>query len=218
MNKNIGVIGSGIVGQVLANGFIKHGYDVMIGTQDPAKHAMLKEKTGGKAQVGSFEATARFGGIVVLATKGTAAEAAVRTAGISTLKGKTVIDATNPIADTPPVNGVLQYFTTMNDSLMEQLQRLVPGAHFVKAFSCVGNAFMVNPDFGGVKPTMFIAGNSEVAKAEVKGILDQFGWETEDLGKAEAARAIEPLCILWCIPGFLGNGWTHAFKLLKKQP
>ena len=218
MNKNIGVIGSGIVGQVLANGFIKHGYDVMIGTQDPAKHAMLKEKTGGKAQVGSFEATARFGGIVVLATKGTAAEAAVRTAGISTLKGKTVIDTTNPIADTPPVNGVLQYFTTMNDSLMEQLQRLVPGAHFVKAFSCVGNAFMVNPDFGGVKPTMFIAGNSDEAKSDVKTILDKFGWETEDLGKAEAARAIEPLCILWCIPGFLGNGWTHAFKLLKKQP
>ncbi len=218
MNRNIGVIGSGIVGQVLANGFIKHGYDVMIGTQNPAKHAMLKEKTGGKAQVGTFEAAARFGGIVVLATKGTAAEAAIRTAGTASFRGKTVIDATNPIADTPPVNGVLQYFTTMNDSLMEHLQRLVPDAHVVKAFSCVGNAFMVNPDFGGVKPTMFIAGNSEEAKAEVKVILDKFGWETEDLGKTEAARAIEPLCILWCIPGFLGNRWTHAFKLLKKQP
>jgi hypothetical protein len=216
MKKNIGIIGSGIVGQVLANGFIKHGYDVMIGTQDPAKHALLKEKTGGKAQVGSFEATARFGSVVVLATKGSAAEAAVRAAGSTTLTGKTVIDATNPIAEAPPVNGVLQYFTAMNDSLMEQLQRLVPGARFVKAFSCVGNAFMVNPDFGGVKPTMFIAGNSEEAKAEVNVILDQFGWETEDLGKAEAARAIEPLCILWCIPGFLNNRWTHAFKLLKK--
>ena len=61
---------------------------------------------------------------------------------------------------------------------------------------------------------MFICGNDEAAKKTVSGILDQFGWETADMGKAEAARAIEPLCILWCIPGFLRNDWVHAFKLL----
>ena len=75
---------------------------------------------------------------------------------------------------------------------------------------------MVSPDFDGIKPTMFICGNDEGAKGEVKKILDQFGWETEDMGKVEAARAIEPLAALWCIPGFLQNRWTHAFKLLKK--
>ena len=86
---------------------------------------------------------------------------------------------------------------------------------FVKAFSCVGNAQMVDPQLPGGPPTMFICGNDAAAKAEVSAILAQFGWETEDLGAVEAARAIEPLCILWCIPGFLQNRWTHAYKVLR---
>jgi predicted dinucleotide-binding enzyme len=72
---------------------------------------------------------------------------------------------------------------------------------------------MVNPPME--KPSMFICGNNDEAKNAVKNILEQFGWETEDMGKAEAARAIEPLCMLWCIPGFLKGQWTHAFKLIK---
>lgn len=75
---------------------------------------------------------------------------------------------------------------------------------------------MVNPDFGGIRPSMFICGNDAGAKQAVSKILDQFGFEVEDMGSVEAARAIEPLCILWCIPGFLRNEWSHAFKLLKK--
>jgi len=216
MSQTIGIIGSGIVGQTLANGFVKHGYAVTIGTNTPEKREELKSKTNARAIVGSFEDAALFGDVVVLATKGTAAEAALRAAGIANLKGKTVIDTTNPIADAPPVNGVLQYFTSQNESLMERLQTLAPEAHFVKSFSCVGNALMVNPDFGGVKPTMFICGNHEGAKSDVKAILDQFGFEVADMGAAEGARAIEPLCVLWCIPGFLSASWTHAFKLLRR--
>jgi predicted dinucleotide-binding enzyme len=216
MGKKIGVIGSGIVGQTLANGFVKHGYDVMIATNTAAKRDELKAKTNGRAQVGSFADAARFGELIVLATKGTAAEAAVRSAGFDNLRGKTVIDTTNPIAEAPPVNGVLQYFTSPNGSLMERLQQLAPEAHFVKAFSCIGNAFMVNPDFHGVKPTMFICGNDEGAKRDVSSVLDQFGFEVADMGAVEGARAIEPLCMLWCIPGFLTNSWGHAFKLLKQ--
>jgi hypothetical protein len=212
----VGIIGSGIVGQTLANGFVRHGYDVMLGTNDTRKHADLKAKTNGKANIGTFADTAAFGDILVLAAKGGAAEAALKSCGIANLKAKTIIDTTNPIADAPPTNGVLKFFTTLDDSLMERLQRLAPEANFVKAFSCVGNVFMVNPDFNGVKPTMFICGNNDAAKANIKTILDRFGWETEDMGKAEAARAIEPLCMLWCIPGFLSNSWMHAFKLLKK--
>ena len=97
---------------------------------------------------------------------------------------------------------------------MERLQREVPGAQFVKAFNSVGNACMVNPEFKGGKPTMFICGNSDAAKQTVTRILDQFGWEAADMGKVESARAIEPLCMLWCIPGFLRNDWVHAFKML----
>jgi len=216
MSRKVGIIGSGIVGQTLANGFIKHGYEVTIGTNTPAKREELTSRTNGQAIVGSFEDAARFGDIVVLTTKGSAAEAALRAAGIDNLRGKTVIDTTNPIADAPPVNGVLQYFTSPNQSLLERLQGLAPDAHLVKSFSCVGNAFMVNPDFSGVRPTMFICGNDDDAKDEVRRILDRFGFEIEDMGKVEAARAIEPLCMLWCIPGFLNNKWTHAFKLLKR--
>jgi hypothetical protein len=214
--RKIGVLGSGIVGKVLAAGFLKHGYEVMIGTRDTGKLADWQSKNP-SGKTGSFEATAKFGDIIVLATKGHVSEEVLKLAGIQNLDGKTVIDATNPIDEkTPPVNGVLNFYTNLHDSLMERLQKVAPKANFVKAFNSVGNAFMVNPDFGGIKPTMFICGNNEQAKKEVTGILDKFGWETEDMGKAEGARAVEPLCMLWCIPGLLRNQWTHAFKLLKK--
>ena len=213
--KRIGILGSGIVGQTLANGFIKHGHEVMIGTGNAEKLADWQAATGEKGSTGSFSDAAAFGELVVLAVKGTAAEEAIMRADAKNLKGKTVIDATNPIAELPPDNGVLRFFTNLEESLMERLQKANPDIHFVKAFSCVGNAFMVNPQFPGGKPTMFICGNEDLAKTEVKLILEKFGWETEDMGKAEAARAIEPLCMLWCIPGLLRNQWTHAFKLLK---
>lgn len=212
----IGILGSGDVGRALANGFIKHGYEAMIGTRSPDKLSAWKEKAGKNGRVGSFAETAAFGEIIVLAAKGTTAKETLKMAGAEKLKGKTIIDTTNPIAEAPPENGVLKYFTTLENSLMEQLQAAFPEAHFVKAFNSVGNAFMVNPDFGGVKPTMFICGNEANAKKEVSKILDLFGFEVEDMGGVQAARAIEPLCILWCIPGFLRNQWTHAFKLLRK--
>ncbi len=214
-NKKIAVIGSGTVGQVLADGFLGEGHSVMRGSREPAKLAEWKAKAGERASVGTFAEAASFGEIVVLAVKGTAAEAAVGLCGAG-LAGKTVIDTTNPIANSPPVDGVIQYFTGPNESLMERLQKQAPEAHFVKAFSSVGNAFMVKPDFGGTKPTMFICGNDEGARKETRAVLDAFGWETEDMGTATAARAIEPLCILWCIPGMREGRWSHAFKLLKK--
>lgn len=212
--KKVGVLGSGTVGQVLADGFLKHGYEVMRGSRDASKLASWKSGAGAKASVGTFAETASFGDVVVLAVKGTAAEEAVKLAG-SGLDGKTVLDTTNPLAAAPPTNGVISYFTGPNDSLMERLQKAAPSAHFVKAFSSVGNARMVNPDFKGTRPTMFICGNDAGAKDQARAILEQFGWDTEDMGGVEGARAIEPLCMLWCIPGLLRNQWTHAFKLLK---
>lgn len=212
---NIGILGSGIVGQTLANGFLKYGHQVKIGTSDKSKLNDWLKNAGAGASVVSFNDAAEFGDIIVLAVKGTAALAVLEKAGSNNLANKTIIDATNPIAEVPPVNGVLQFFTDINSSLMEMLQSKFPSANFIKAFSCVGNSLMVNPDFNGIKPTMFIAGNNINAKAAVKEILDNFGWDVEDMGNAEAARAIEPLCILWCIPGFRENRWKHAFKLLK---
>jgi predicted dinucleotide-binding enzyme len=209
----VGVLGSGDVAKVLGSGFLKHGHEVMMGTRAPAKLADWAQQNP-QGRVGGFADAANFGDLVVLAVKGTVALDALRAAGAANLAGKVVIDATNPIAETPPVSGVLKFFTNLDDSLMERLQREFAGARFVKAFNSVGSPHMVNPQFKGGVPTMFICGNDEEAKQTVRGILDQFGWETADMGQAESARAIEPLCMLWCLPGFLRNEWSHAFKLL----
>jgi predicted dinucleotide-binding enzyme len=211
---NVGVLGSGDVAKVLAAGFLKHGHEVLLGTRTPAKLAEWGRQNP-RGKIGTFAEAAAFGEVLVLAVKGTVAAEALRAAGNANLAGKPVIDATNPIAEAPPVNGVLKFFTSLDESLMERLQREFPDARFVKAFNSVGNAFMVNPRFKDGAPTMFICGNDESAKRTVTGILDQFGWETADMGRVEAARAIEPLCMLWCIPGFLRQEWSHAFKLLK---
>jgi predicted dinucleotide-binding enzyme len=213
--QKIGVLGSGNVGTSLADGFLKHGHEVMRGSREPVKFGDWLARSGAKGRAGTFAEAARWADIVVLAVKGDAAESVLDLAGAQALAGKVVIDTTNPIASSPPVHDVLRFFTTLDDSLMERLQRRVPAARFVKAFSCVGNALMVDPKLPGGPPTMFICGNDDAAKRDVTGILDRFGWLTEDLGTTEAARAIEPLCILWCIPGLRGHGWMHALKLLR---
>jgi hypothetical protein len=210
--KKVGILGSGDVGKTLARGLSKLGYLVMLGSEDKSKRDAFKNETG--ITTGTFSETALFGDLVILAVKGSAAEK-VATSLAGALEGKTVIDTTNPIADKPPVNGVLQFFTSLDQSLMERLQKLVPGAHFVKAFSCIGNPFMIEPGFEE-KPSMFICGNDASAKKDVTELLVNAGWETEDMGMAESARAIEPLCMLWCIPGIRENSWSHAFRLMKK--
>jgi 8-hydroxy-5-deazaflavin:NADPH oxidoreductase len=208
-----GVLGSGEVGQILAKGLKDHGYQVRIGSRTPAKLADYAKRTG--IQAGTFAEVARWGEAIVLSVAGGAAEQVLALAGRDALRGKLVIDTTNPIAEEPPEQGVLKYITGPNSSLMEQLQRVYPEARFVKAFSCVGSARMVDPDFHGTRPTMFYCGDDADAKATVARILDQFGWDVEDMGGAIAARAIEPLAVLWCIPGFLRGSWTHAFHLLR---
>ena len=215
MKKKIGIIGSGSVGQTLASGFLKYGYKVMIGSRDLSKLSEWKSVSGVDGSIGSFEDAAHFGEIIVLATKGTAASDALQLAGKANLSGKTIIDTTNPIADLPPENGVLRFFSELNDSQMERLQRDFPEARFVKAFNSIGSGKMINPDFGAEKPAMFICGNDQQAKEEVAEITGLFGFEVQDMGLAEAARAIEPLCMLWCIRGFRENKWSHAFRLLK---
>lgn len=210
----IGILGSGDVAKALSSGFYQYEHEVMMGTRSPQKLAdWVTQHPGG--QISSFADTAAFGELVVLAVKGTAASEVLHAAGNVNFSGKIIVDVTNPIADEPPENGVLKFFTTLDDSLMERLQREFSDARFVKAFNSVGNAMMVNPRFSGGKPTMFICGNDAAAKKTVSEIIVQFGWEPEDMGTVEAARAIEPLCMLWCIPGLLKNDWVHAFKLLR---
>jgi 8-hydroxy-5-deazaflavin:NADPH oxidoreductase len=210
----IGILGSGDVAKSLAAGFLKNGHEVTLGTSTAAKLADWSAQHP-QARIGSFADAADFAEIAVLSVKGKAAVAAVKSAGAQRLAGKIVIDTGNPIADAAPVDGVLQFFTGGSDSLLEQLQREYPAIRFVKAFNSVGAPFMVDPVFENGPPTMFICGNDDAAKTSVRGIVEAFGWEAADMGTAVAARAIEPLCMLWCIPGLRSNEWTHAFKLLK---
>ena len=187
----------------------------MMGSRDPKKEEVAKwvAATPG-AIAGTFAEAASFGELIVLAVLGTVVEQAVQLAGPANFKGKTLIDATNPIADAPPVEGVLQFVTGPNESAAEQLQALLPEVHVVKAFNSVGSGQMINPHYEQGVPTMFLCGNDEAAKKVVSDVIRQFGWEPFDCGTIISARALEPLCILWCLPGFRQNLWTHAFKVL----
>ena len=211
----VAILGSGVVGQVLGAGFLKHGHQVMMGTRNPQQDEVTKwvAQTPG-ASAGTFAEAAGFGELIVLAVLGRVVEQVVQLAGPANLHGKTLIDATNPIADTPPIDGVLPFTTGPNESAAEKLQSLVPETHVVKAFNSVGSSQMINPHYEQGIPTMFLCGNDEAAKRAVSEIIRQFGWEPFDCGGIVAARALEPLCMLWCIPGFRQNQWTHAFKLL----
>lgn len=213
----IGIFGSGVVGQVLSKAFCLEGHPVMLGTGNPGKKEIVDlQKAMPDIKLGSFTEVAQYGDILVLAAKGSAIVDLLRKTGPAFFTGKIIIDVTNPISADPPVNGVLKFFTRPDESLMEEIQAVLPGAYVVKAFNSIGNAFMYKPPFSGEKPTMFICGNHAEAKQTVTEILEIFGWEAEDMGTAVSARPIEQLCILWCLPGFLSNQWTHAFKLLKK--
>lgn len=212
---NIGILGSGEVAKTLAQGFLQQGHAVMLGTRDAGKLAEW-QRNYDKVRIGSFKEAAQFGEVVVLSVRGSAASAALKEAGAANVRNKVILDTTNPIADAAPVNGVLQFFTDINKSLMETLQSEFAEARFVKAFNSVGSVRMVHPNYSEGVPTMFICGNDESAKKTASALIQSLGWGVADMGKVEAARAIEPLCILWCIPGFKDNQWTHAFKLLRQ--
>jgi predicted dinucleotide-binding enzyme len=214
-SKHVGILGSGDVGQSLAKGFITDGYSVMVGSRTGKKAQAVDEELDMDVPTGTFREVAEWGDLIILAVKGSAAEGVVSELA-DALTGKTVIDVTNPIADGEPEKGVLPFFTSLNESLAERIQAAAPGALVVKAWNTVGHRFMIDPEFASV-PTMPICGNDEGARKEVAEVVESFGWQVEDMGELAAARAIEPLTMLLCIPGFLRGEWNHAFKLLKQD-
>jgi predicted dinucleotide-binding enzyme len=214
----IGILGSGAVGKSLAAAFADAGNEVMLGTRDP-KAVKITEwlaSAGKGISAGTFEDTAKYGEMIVLCPLYRAVEEVIKLAGKDNLKGKIIIDTTNPIADEPPVNGVLKYTTTGRESAGEIIQNLLPDSHVVKAFNSVGSGLMYKPEFEDGQPTMFICGNNDEAKKKVSETLESFGWDILDCGSIEASNALEGLCIIWCARGFREGQWNHAFKLLKK--
>jgi len=212
----IGILGTGDVGQALGRAFITLGHEVKLGGRSAAneKSRAWAEGVGGRGSTGTFAEAAGFGELVALATLGAATEAVLKDVGPEPFAGKAVIDATNPLdfsQGMPP-----RLFVGHTDSLGERVQRLLPGAHVVKAFNTVGNAHMFHPDFPGGSPDMFICGDDEGAKKQVGAILMDFGWGVIDLGGIDASRYLEPMCLVWVLHGIRSHSWDHAFKLLRK--
>ncbi len=212
----IGILGSGEVGQALGLGFAQLGHEVKIGTREPASDKLMPwlAKAGKKASTGSFEETARFADMAVLATLWSGTQAAISLAQPGNLARKVVMDVTNPLIYEP--NKPPRLALGHTDSGGEQVQRWLPNSKVVKAFNTVGHAHMVNPQFPGGPPDMFICGDDASAKQAVAVICKNFGWGVVDVGGIEGARLLEPMCILWVMHGLQTGGWNHAFKLLHK--
>jgi predicted dinucleotide-binding enzyme len=189
----IALLGSGAVGQALSTGYARHGHETRIGSR------------------ATFAEVAAWADLCVLAVAGAHAVDVV-TAAAEGLAGKVLIDATNPLDHSSGTPGLAFGF---DDSLGERVQRAVPPAKVVKCYNTVGAPAMVDPQFGGVAPTMFIAGDDASAKAQVAQLLEETGWESSDLGGIDAARYLEPMCIAWVRHGLRTGSWTHAFKVLQ---
>lgn len=212
----IGVLGTGDVGKALGKGFLALGHEVKMGSRE-AKNAKAEawvKESGSKASAGTFAEAVAFGELIVLATLGAANKSIIEQVGAEKLRGKVIIDATNPLDMSkgfPP-----SLLLSGNDSGGEEVQRLAPGALVVKAFNTVGHADMFKPEFAGGPPDMFICGNDAGAKKKVTELLSTFGWNTIDLGAIASSRYLEAMCIVWVLSAAPGNHWRQAFKLLRK--
>lgn len=211
----IGILGTGDVGKALGRGFIALGHSVTIGAREAAnpKAAAWAKETGPRAAAGTFATAAENGEVVVLATLGSATEEVLRGVGPAPFQGKLVLDATNPLDFS---SGAPKLIGGVGDSGGERHQKLLPGAHVVKAFNTVGNAFMFKPDFPGGPPDMFLCGNDDAAKAKAAQICKDFGWGVVDVGKLDAAHFLEAMCMVWVLSAMKTNKWTQAFRMLRK--
>jgi predicted dinucleotide-binding enzyme len=209
----IGILGSGVVGKSFARAFSATGNDVKIGSRTPEKLNDFVAEAGPRVTASTFQETARFGEVIVVATLGSRTEEAIRLAGPENFKGKVTIDATNPLEFTPGGPPRLAFGHT--DSLGERVQRWAPKAKVVKAFNTVGNTLFYKPQLEGGPPDMFLCGNDAEAKKAVSRICSEFGWGVIDVGRIEASRYLEPMCMTWIVHGILSGGWNHAFKILR---
>ena len=202
----VGVLGSGEVGQTIADGFLQRGHHVAIGSRTPEKLDDYVKRQRNMLLAGALAAT---NGSSESGTK-----SAIDLAGVENFDGKIVIDVTNPLKGGEGKSPELSIGFT--DSAGETVQRWLPTARVVKAFNAVGSALMIDPEFVDGPPSMFIAGNDDEAKKTVSGIAESFGWDPVDCGPIERSRLLEPLAILWIQRGIATGKWHHAFKLLQR--
>jgi NADPH-dependent F420 reductase len=208
----IAIIGAGNVGSTLGKAWAKKGHEICFGVRhlNDDKTRQLLQSIGNKAQAGAIAGAAAFGEVVVLATPWPATEAAIRAAG--DLRGKTVIDCTNPLK--PDVSGLEVGFTT---SGAEQVAQWAKGAKVFKAFNTTGSNNMADPVINGISTVMFVCGDDEAAKPVVMQLAADIGFDAVDAGKLEQARLLEPWAMLWISLAFQGAmGRDFGFALLRR--
>ncbi len=209
---NIGILGAGSVGGTLGTRWAANGHKVVFASREPEsqKSRELVANAGANASSGSNREAAAEADVVLVATPWEAAEEALRSAG--DLKGKTVIDATNPLL--PDLSGLA---VGCNDSAAERIAKAVPDAKVVKAFNSVGFNIMADPHFESGRVAMFYCGDDAGAKATVAGLISELGFEAVDAGPLRQARVIEPFAMLWISLAYqAGLGREIAFQLLRR--
>lgn len=196
----VAVLGTGEVGRTIATKLVEVGHEVRLGsrTADNEAAGSWADATGSRASRGTFADAAAFGDLVFNCTQGEHSVAVIEAAGAGNLKGKVLVDVSNPLDFS---GGLPPSLTVANtDSLAEQLQRTAPGAKVVKALNTMWNGLMVNPRMLEETHHTFVCGNDEGAKETVRGLLESFGWRQEeilDLGDLTNARGLEAWLLLW---------------------
>ena len=211
----LAIIGAGGVGGTLGAAWARRGgHDIFFGVTNPRsdKTQALLRRIGAKARAGTAAEAAAFGDVIVLATPWPATEAAIRSMG--DLKGRIVMDATNPLAMGPDGLG-LEIGHGISGG--EKVQGWAAGASVFKTLNTTGYGNMAEPDFDGVKSVMFVAGDDESAKPKVMALVGELGFETVDAGPLRIARLLEPHAMLWihlALNRGLGRDW--AFALVRR--
>ena len=213
----IGVLGTGMVGNVIATKLIQLGHEIKMGsrTADNLKAAGWVKANGSKASQGTFSQAAQFGEIVFNCTHGMASLEVLQLAGAANLKGKILVDVANPLDFSKGMPPSLSVCNT--DSLAEQIQRAYPETKVVKALNTVNCNIMVNPSSVKGDHDIFVSGNDAQAKAKVTDILKNwFGWKTViDLGDITSARATEMILPIWVRLMGVFQSPNFNFKIVK---
>jgi len=196
---NIGVLGTGVVGNTIGSKLIDLGHQVMLGSRSSNndKGAEFVARNGHRAFHGDFAETARFGEILFNCTKGDAALDVLNMAGAENLGKKILIDVSNALDFT---NGFPPTLIICNtDSIGETIQRNFPDVKVVKALNTMNCMLMVNPSMLKEDHAVFVCGNDPEAKEQVENILRSwFGWkEIIDLGDIANSRGTEMMLPIW---------------------
>lgn len=223
----VAVLGTGVVGQTLGRKLVDLGHEVTMGSRQAGNEKAVAWVTavgpsaasGGSAAEGSFADAASGADVVVNATSGEGSLPALDAAGAANLAGKVLLDVSNPLDFSQGMPPSLSVCNT--DSLAEQIQRRFPEARVVKSLNTVNADVMVNPGIVPGSHTIFVAGNDAAAKADVRGLLETFGWPADDildLGDLSAARGLEMYLPLWLrLWGATGTGHLNV-KVQQAQP